>query len=302
MEIADLKFEIDSILHPQVDEDDCLLWVAPHSRLSTIYGLDTSYFRGPFDPKGDAAFQRVLDNECDPLHDTLQSASVPLSLFASAFQLLGDSFVEYHNRKRRWDLYRFYPPILMTVWAALEAWVRISSEILVAVIPTLPHVVKDALLEEREIVGDGGKITTKRDFKPVLMRYGLLLKYGCNLEFERGSTIWQTAERFKLVRDSLVHYDVREAPSLTTSEVWGHMEAVLMLFIAPSARIRRTLFGPQFDLYSMLAALQPLISQFEERPIHKGWPKDRQIFDCPFDGVNEKKYPSRWNKDTRNEV
>ena len=98
----------------------------------------------------------------------------------------------------------------------------------------------------------------------------------------------------RLVRDSLVHYNVPEAPSLKASEVWNHIEAVLLLFIEPSTKCRRTLFSPQFDLYSMLARLKPLVSEFEERPFHKAWPKEGTIFDCPFDGADDTKYPRRW--------
>lgn len=290
MEIEDLKCELDSILHPEADADDRLLWVGPHPRLSSVHGLDTSYFRGPYDLKGDSIFTRLLSDESDPLHNTLESASVPLSLFTAALELFGDSLVEYHHLKKRWGVYRFYPSILMTAWAAFESWLRISSEILVAVAPKLPGVIKDALLEKREIIDDSGKFTMRRDSRPVLMRYWLLLKYGCNLEWDRGGLVWQTAERTRTVRDSLVHYHVQKAPALTSSDIWNHMEAVLMLFIAPSTTIRRTLFGPQFDLYSMLAALEPLIAQFEERPFHKDWPKDAKFFDCPFDGVDENKY------------
>jgi len=292
MDIADLKSEIDAILHPEPDDDDPLHWVAPHSRLSSVHGLDTSYYRGPFDLKGDGAFKRLLD-ESDPLQDTLQSVTVPLSLFTAAFQLFGDSLLEYHDRKRKWDVYRFYPSILMTVWAAFEAWLRISSEILVAVAPALPRAVKDALLETREVVEDSGDVKPRREPKGVLARYRFLLKHGCADTVVRGSSVWQAAELSRETRNCLVHYDVRKAPSLTTSGLWGHMEAVLMLLIAPSTRICRTLFEPQFDLYSKLVALHSLMAEFEERPLHKGWPKESGIFDCPFDGVDAKKYPLR---------
>jgi hypothetical protein len=295
MDLPDLKVEVNSILRPDRAEEDSLPWAAPHRRLSSVHGLDTSYFRDPFDLKGDGAFERLLDDESDQLHDTLQSASVPMSLFTAAVQLFGDSLIEYHGRKKRWDVYRFYPPILMTAWAAFEAWVRISSEILVAVVPKLPRAVTDALLERREIVDDSGKVKIKRDSKPVLTRYWLLLKYGCNLNYDRSSAIWQAGDRIRTVRDSLVHYDVRGAPSLTASELWKHMEAVLLLSIEPSTKLGRTLFRPQFDLYATLAGLQPLITEFEERPFHKGWPKDAAIFDCPFDVADETKYRPRWS-------
>ena len=298
MELADLKHEINSVLRPERDDEGSLCWDMPHSRLSSIHGLDTSYFRDPLDLSGDRVFERLLQDKSDPLHSTLQSLTVPASLFTAALQLFGDSLIEYHEREQRWDVYRFYPAILMTVWSAFEAWVRISSEILVAVAPSLPRAIRDSLLETRAVVEKDGQIRDKPDRRPVLQRYWLLLKYGCNFEYDRGSATWQAGESVRVVRDSLVHYDVPEASSLRASKMWDHMEAILMLFIVPSTKTRRTLFCPQFDLYSTLVGLQPLISEFEERPFHKGWPKRSIVFDCPFDGADDARYPRRHHSHT----
>lgn len=298
MHIDDLKGEIQLILNPEPDEDG-LVRFSPNPRLSSVYGLDTSYYRGLWQVgwlDRDGSFERLLRDPADPLHDTLQSITVPGSLLNAALKLFGDSLIEYHERERRWDLYRFYPSILMTAWSAFEAWVRISSEILVAVVPTIPRAVADALLEVRSYVTRNGQIERQPDRRPVLDRYWLLLKYGCNLEFDRGSRPWQAGKQTAAVRDSLVHYDVSKAPSLTASEVWNHIEAVLLLLIAPSTLARRTLFHEQFGYHDMLVQLYGLISEFEERPLHKGWPRDAIIFGCPFDGVDESKYPSRWQR------
>ncbi len=295
MDLADLKHEINSVLRPERDEEGSLCWDMPHSRLSSIHGLDTSYFRGPFVPDGDRLFERLVDDNADPLHDTLQSITVPASLFMAALQLFGDSLIEYHERKQRWGAYRFYPPILMSVWSAFEAWVRISSKILVAVVPTLPRAIRDSLLEIREGVEKDGRIIEKPDRKPVLDRFWLLLKYGCDFEYDRSSARWQAVNKMRRVRDTFVHYDVTGAPSLAASEMWGYIESILLLLIEPSTRLRRTLFGPQFDLYSTLAELHPLISKFEERPLHKGWSKRATIFDCPFNGADGMRYPPRWS-------
>lgn len=294
MHVDDLKNEIKSILHPEPNEEGDMRWDAPHPRLASVHGLDTSYFRGPSDPKGDGVFQRLLHDDSDPLHNTLQSITVPFSLLTASLQLFGDSLIEYHERQRRWDLYRFYPPILITAWSAFEAWLRIHSEILAAVVPTLPKPVRDALLEVRNVVEKNGQIEERPDRKPVLDRFWLLLKYGCSLEFDRGGRVWQAGTKLERVRNSLVHYDVSKAPSLTAAEVWGHLEAVMLLLIAPSTLARRTLLSQQFDHYSTLVQLHSLISEFEERPLHKGWARDAVVFDCPFDGGDETKYPSRW--------
>ena len=182
MDIADLRYEINSVLRPEREEEGALCWDPPHSRLSTVHGLDTTYFRDPFDLSGDRAFERLLNDKSDGLHDTLQSITVPASLFAAALQLFGDSLVEYHERKQRWDVYRFYPPILMTVWSAFEAWVRISSKILVTVVPTLPLDVRNFLLEI-QFVEKNGKTEERRRYRPAFERYCLLLKYGCNFAY-----------------------------------------------------------------------------------------------------------------------
>src|SRR5262245_47814589 len=170
MHIDDLKGAVDSILHPKPDEDGQIQY-PPHERLSSVYGLDTSYYRGVWQVgylSRDGAFQRLLQDASDPLHDTLQSITVPLSLIEAALQLFGDSIVQYHERERRWDLYRYYPSILMTMWSAFEAWVRINSEIFVTVVPTVPPPVKDALLEVRPVVERNGEIEVRPDRRSVL--------------------------------------------------------------------------------------------------------------------------------------
>lgn len=93
------------------------------------------------------------------------------------------------------------------------------------------------------------------------------------------------------LRDTLVHYDVAKAPTITATETWTHIESAMLLFIAPSTMASRTLFHSQFEFFNTLTKLHPFISEFEERPLHKGWSKEPQIFSCPFDGADESKYP-----------
>ncbi len=105
MHVDDLKDEVQLILNPEPDEDG-LVRFSPHPRLSSVYGL-ASYYRGLWQVgwlDRDGAFQRVLENPADPLHETLQSITVPGSLLHAALKLFGDSLVEYHDRERRWDL------------------------------------------------------------------------------------------------------------------------------------------------------------------------------------------------------
>ncbi len=290
MDIEELKEEIDAILHPEPGEDGNAIHFPPHKRLSTVYGLDTSYYKGPYWFSNDKKFEFVLRDDKDPLHDTLQSITVPYGLYYAALNLFGDSIIEYYERDRHWDLYRYYPSILMTAWAAFESWVRISSEIYIKVVPSIPDAVQKALAEVRTIVDDNGRIKNHPDRRPVLERYWLLLKNGCNIKYNRGDKIWQAGKRMSKVRDSLAHYDVSEAPTIKASELWGYLETELLLFIAPSAQVNRTLFYPQFDMYFLLAELKPFIKEFEEQPLHKGWPRGGVQFSYPFDGVDTTKY------------
>lgn len=294
MDTDDLRQQIQSILHPEPDDDGLHYESWPHPRLSSEHGLDASYFRGGHEPRGDGAFERLLQDSSDPLHNTLESVSVPLSLISAALELFGDSMVAYHEDKRRWGIYRFYPPILTTMWSAFESWVRISSQIYLATAVNVPTPVRDALNETRAVVNEKGEITPRADRRPVLERYSLLLKYGCGLSVDRGAKFWQAGKLVEKTRNALVHYEVAEAPSLTASGMWHHMEAVFLLLIAPSCLVGRTLFSHQFDYYSLLVELLPLVSEFEERPLHKGWPKEALIFHCPFEGVDEGRYPLRW--------
>lgn len=151
--------------------------------------------------------------------------------------------------------------------------------------------VRGALLEMRQVIDKNGTIKDRRDNKPVLERYWLLLKYGCNLELDRGSRVWQDGRAVEKARNMLVHYNISKAPSLTTSQVWEYLEAVMLLFITPSVLTKRTLLSQQFDLYSILVRLYPLISKFEEKPLHKECRPTALIFNCPFDGIDEVRYP-----------
>jgi hypothetical protein len=111
------------------------------------------------------------------------------------------------------------------------------------------------------------------------------------LNLDRGGQTWQRGEQIAATRDSLVHYNVTTAPKLSALDIWKHLESVMLLFIEPSTIAGRTLFYWQYECFNTLTALHPLVPEFEERPLHKGWPKEPQIFDCPFDGVDDGKFP-----------
>ena len=61
MDLPDLKYEINSVLRPERDDEGSLSWDMPHPRLFTIHGLDTSYYRGPFEIDGDGSSRLELE-------------------------------------------------------------------------------------------------------------------------------------------------------------------------------------------------------------------------------------------------
>jgi hypothetical protein len=64
------------------------------------------------------------------------------------------------------------------------------------------------------------------------------------------------------------------------------------LWIVPSCSIGRSIYWEQYDCYEMLADLEPFLLDFEERPLHKGWPRNPSvIIPAPFEGLDDVRYP-----------
>jgi hypothetical protein len=128
----------------------------------------------------------------------------------------------------------------------------------------------------------------------LLHRYWWLLKFGYGCEYDRGSRIWQLGKAAIDKRNELVHYKFSEMPSLKTTELWQHLEAIFLLLIGPSCQIRKTVFPDLYGLYGTLIDLRPLIEEFEEAPFLKGFALDLDsvIFPCPFENVNETDFPT----------
>ena len=70
----ELKYKVDSIISPEPDPEGGTGIVPPHPRLSAVHKLDTSYYRGPVFVKADKAFERLLTDETDPVHNILETA------------------------------------------------------------------------------------------------------------------------------------------------------------------------------------------------------------------------------------
>jgi len=57
-----------------------------------------------------------------------RSQDMPERLFTSALRLMSDSIVEYHAAKERHGEIRYYPPIVLTAWAAFETYGDVGDE------------------------------------------------------------------------------------------------------------------------------------------------------------------------------
>jgi len=264
----------------------------PGERLTTVFGLDTSYWR-PFEYGSSSELMRRCTENDPEIGAIIQSQQVPHELMEGALRLFADSIIAYHGKRERKSTYRFYPAVLMAAWAAFEAFVRIYSELLVKTVPAVPRAVQLVLLEKEERVLKG-TIQAQRRMQPSLERYWLLLKFGFGLEYSRGERIWQMAEEAMRKRHALVHYEVRDLPSVTATELCDHLEAIILLFIGPSARIGKSIMPGQFELFGVIDDLRPLVEKFEEKPFHKGWDVRPTgiIFPCAFENVDEERYPN----------
>ncbi len=290
MDRDELAGQLHAIFEPEPDEDGFIPETPPHERLADVHKLDLSYWK-PHEFGSMSRFSRLVQDQADPIHAITQSLSAPSDLFWAGLSLFSDSLLTYCDKKDRWSPLRYYPPILITFWAGFEAFVRLYSELLGHMLPATPFAGKLALLEVEEYVERDGTIRQRQRPRPVLDRYWLLLRHGWCLDFDRGGKIWQAGEAAARVRNQFIHYEVSAAPSLKATELWNHLEAILLLLIGPSASLHRSVFHHQFDLYWILAELQQLIEEFEERPVHKGWRFSPHLFPCSFEGVDEKQYP-----------
>jgi hypothetical protein len=257
--------------------------------------FDLSYWR-PYEYGAGSAASRQITSAADPLHTIMQSLTAPMLLMQSAIAVLSDGIDQRaKSSEARSETFRHLPPALITFAAGFEAFVRFSAEVFVEVAKDLPPSVRHALLETEESVDGQGRISTRTRYRPTMDRFAILLRYGCGKEIDRGSKEWQDANQAIGLRDQIVHYKIQDCPALKASQVLTAMKALLVLPIAASGLIGRSLWYCQFDLYAMLDSVADDLKQvgdFEEAPLHKDWPHHVPLsFPCPFINVDESKYP-----------
>jgi len=296
----ELEGQIHDIFHPEPDYgSEGLEWheMPPLKRLEKHHKLDTSYWK-PLEYSTISPLMRVTREEDPELATIIKSHTAPFELFMGTFRLFGDSILAYNHSKERKGPYRYYPAILMSAWSAFEAYLRIDSELLVKTVPNLPTLIKHFLLEKEEWVDKKGRIQQNTRYRPIQERYWVFLKYGFGFEYDREGTIWQLADQAMQKRDELVHYKHADLPTLTTTELWLHLEAILLLMIEPSTKVKKTIMHSLYELYGMLEQLRELIEDYEERPNFKDWTITAvgNMFPCPFNNIDDDKYPDMGNE------
>ena len=180
MDYEELYGQIYNIFHHEPvigNEGEEYYETPPQDRLTAEFGLDTSYWK-PFEYGAGSALVRRATVDDNDLSSVIQAQQAPFELFFGTIRLLGDSIILYHNEDPRHGPYRYYPAILMSAWASFEAFVRVSSELLVKTARALPNSIQLALLESEDGIEKNGVIRSRRKFRPLLDRYWWLLKFG----------------------------------------------------------------------------------------------------------------------------
>jgi hypothetical protein len=301
-EREELEAQIYGIFHPEPvigNEGPEFYEMPPLPRLKDEYGIDASYWKPDEYGSISRLMRRAAVKDDEKLAEVVKAQQVPREQFFGTLRLFGDAILAYQGQHERSGPYRFYPAILVSAWASFEAYVRIYSELFVQTAKNLPVTISDALLEIDSFLDAQGRIPKRAKFQALLGRYWWLLKFGYSCDFDRGSRIWQLGEAALRARNELVHYEIQGMPSLKTIELWAHLEAILLLFIGPSAQIGRSVVPDIYELYGVLCELRPLLEEYEERPHFKYSRMNLGgvMFPCPFDGVDEDAFPHFGPKD-----
>lgn len=227
---------------------------------------------------------------------------VPDRLFEAGLKLFADSIIAYHDKKERKGNIRYYPSAIMTFWGGFETYVRYSSELMLTTVKDIPQLIADYLREQEAYVNKKGEKCFKDRYRPLLDRYALLLKYGYNYTVDRGSKHWQDLQKAKDLRDYYTHLDIHDPRAVSSIEVLGYMEAIMMALIWPSCELNRTIMLGIYRLYETWARLVELQTEYIEQPFFKDWCMDGlHMFHCNFDNVDTSRYPNtkEWMERTK---
>ncbi len=286
--------KIDWWLHPEPDEDGDILREFPNRRIKEHHGLDVSYMDG-IDWEGSTIHKhsRCCSAEEEHIKILTRNQDVSMRLFRTALRLFADSTIVYHDKDEKEGGLRFYPPIILTFWAAFETFVRHFSELLIITAKTLPVEVKNFLSEKERYIDSKSKIATKIKYHGLLDRYAVFLKYAYHFNINKGDQYWQELVKAKKLRDYYTHLDVSEPRSLTSKEVLSFMEAILLSIIVPSSKLQRTLMLGVYWLYDFWNTLYEHNIEYAEKPFLLNWAlKEGFQFHCNFENIDHKRFPS----------
>lgn len=284
-----------ALIRPEPDEDGQLPHEYPLPRLTSVYGLDFSYFGDDPSLEGSSthSYTRLCPSNEERVHALTRNQDVPERLFESALLLFADSLVIRANETNRVGGLRFYPPIILTFWSGFETFVRRASELMIATVTGIPEPVANFLREREMFVSTNGAIKERAKFQSVLDRYAVLLQYGYGWRPDKGSGFWQRLVAAKDLRDYYTHLDINEPRSVTSDQVLEFMEGVLLAIIWPSAALERTLMLGVFHLYEQWDFLRAATEPFTEQPFFFDWHLARDYsFHCNFENVDESRFPN----------
>lgn len=262
-----------------------------HPSLEQNHKFDLTYMQSSCEGSPEHPHTRI--GRDDRISALTKNIDVPIRLFEAALHLYADSAVAYHEKGERNGDLHYYPPIILTFWSGFETFVRLSSELLIATVPSIPCEISSFLREEESCVNSKGEISTRSRPKPVLDRYAIFLKYAYNLDADRGSRYWQRLEKAKKLRNYYTHLDVNKPRSLSSDEVLEFMEAILLGIIWPSSLLQRTLLIGIYHIYEIWAYLKDNDERYVEHPKLLDWHIDGPyMFHCNFENVDTSIFPN----------
>lgn len=294
MDIEEFEIGIESLLHPEPDEDGFSLPEYPNERLLKVYGLNFKYMEDMFwEGHSMHRYTRLCPEDANNLHALTRNSDVPTRLFTAGFHLFRDSVIAYHDKKDKKGDIRFYPSIVLTFWSGFETFIRYSSELLLVTVPKIPYEVKNFLQEKENFLDNRGVIKERPRYYSVLDRYAVFLKYAYDFNLDRGSKFWQQLEKAKELRDYYTHLDVCDPRAISSNEVLDYMEALLLGIIWPSSMLQRTLMLGVFYLYDIWTFLHDHREEYIERPFFMDWHlHERYQFHCNFENVDINRFPN----------
>ena len=267
----ELEEMVDSILHPEPEEDEAMALEFPCSRLRQHYKLDFNYMDTlNYEGSSSHIYSRICPPDAKEVHTISSNNDVPTSLFYSAVHLLGDSIVKYHNPPKYAPQLHYYPTILFTAWSGFESFVRLKSELLIATVPNIPIEIKRFLRELTVVVAKNGDVQERIKYQPVIERYAVLLRYGYQYIVDRSNCFWCRLKDANDLRNHYTHLPIQEPRELNTDDILTFLESIFLAIIVPSSRLQRTLLLKIFHLYSMWDSLRDIVRPISERPFFMG--------------------------------